>query len=96
MRPSPPLVRDPFLIKIFVGHLISPRKLLDMIEIQKTKRQKTLETYLEIEKKYFSDLSKLEVEEKFQRLVVQRGISHSKNWLKWVEDAEAFVKELST
>ena len=91
---SDAVVRDPFLIKIFAGHLIPPKQILEILSDYRERRLAALDRYLAIERAHFSDPANLSLNLRFQHLVIKRGISHARNWLEWASEVEAFVKGL--
>jgi len=93
---SSALIRDPFLIKIFVGHLVDPKEILEALGQYRQKRVATLERFEAIQRQYFAKPKDLPLEMKFQNLVVKRGISHARNWLEWADEVEEFLESLPT
>lgn len=91
---SSAIVRDPFLVKIFSGHLVAPQKMLRVISQYRAGRHESLKNYLEIERLHFKDVAQLSVEAQYQYLVLKRGIAQAKSFINWADDLESFVKTI--
>lgn len=89
---QPMAVRDELLVKMFVGYLASPQIL--QIELQRHRQihQQKLQAYKELEAQYFSQPTKLALEEKYRYMTLKRGIYEETSWLTWCDEAIELLK----
>lgn len=78
-----PKVRDPLLLKLFAGELWEKDRLIREIEMHRTQWQATLDRYLAIESRYFSEVHQLPIHYQLQHLALVRGIEVNRSWLAW-------------
>lgn len=83
--------KDVFLIKLFVGDLVSPAIILEDLLRHKKTRQSRLRKYMEIEKLYFANADDMSIEKQFQYLTLRRGITFENAWLTWCKEVEEFL-----
>lgn len=87
-----PAMRDAFLIKLFVGHLIERKELVEDLERQKRVVEERQAQFQSIEKKYFEDPSSLPIEQQFTYMTLRKGIIMGNAWLSWCREVENFLK----
>jgi DNA-binding PadR family transcriptional regulator len=93
-QPSEPKPsKDEFLIKLFVGDLVSSEILLEDLLRQKDLHLSKRERYLEIERKYFKDRKTLSTPQRFRHLTLRRGILSETAWLSWCDEVESFLRQ---
>jgi len=85
-------IRDAFLIKLFVGHLIEPKEILEDLERQKQVVETRQEQFQNLEKEYFQNPSSLPIEHQFNYMTLRKGIILGKAWLSWCKEVEDFLK----
>jgi DNA-binding PadR family transcriptional regulator len=86
--------KDDLLVKLFAGELVDDRTILAELAHHQKLHQATLETYLEIERKYFADPATCERRAgRLRYLTLKNGIGFERNWLRWCEDAIAMLTE---
>ncbi len=87
--------REPLLVKLFVGHLSDPRKLIADLERQRLEHEATLVEYRKVEAQYFKDVRQLQTNRKFQRFTLRYGITYEEGWLAWCEEVMEELHEIS-
>ncbi len=92
---SRPKVRDPLLLKMFAGELWEDANLREEIAVHKIQWQATLDKYLAIESRYFSEPDKLPRHYRLQHLALKRGIAVNRSWLAWSEELLAVIEASS-
>jgi DNA-binding PadR family transcriptional regulator len=79
--------KDELLVKIFTGYLVPKEIIIKELENHHLQHQETLNTYLEIEKKYFNGGKQLSQEQKYQYITLRNGIRFEKEWIAWCDEA---------
>lgn len=87
-----PPAKDALLIKIFAGHLVPARILIEVLNKSRAQRMARLKRYEEIERTYFSSPSSLPDDLRFQHLTLRRGIIFEKAWLNWCDETREYLK----
>lgn len=90
---EPPVTRDSFLIKLFVGHLIEPSSILTDLRIQKKAHEERQSHYKNAEEKYFKNVRSLSIKEQYMYLTLRRGILLGKAWLAWCREVEEVLQK---
>ncbi|PAV26545.1 PadR family transcriptional regulator [Tamilnaduibacter salinus] len=88
-----PRVRDPLLLKMFAGELWDIANLKAEIEGHRIHWQATLDRYLAIESRYFSDPENLPFHYRLQHLALLRGIDVNRSWLEWSDNALSVIEK---
>ena len=86
-----PSHKSALLIKLFVGHLISPALLLKEFERVRAEKANELANYLKIEKQYFAKPNKLSKPFQFQYMTLRCGIYDVRAWLAWAEEVKIMI-----
>ncbi|MHA7923556.1 MAG: PadR family transcriptional regulator [Marinobacter sp.] len=81
-----PATRDPLLLKLFAGDLLSNDRLFEELSRYELDWQEELERYREIEQDYFQDVQTLPRHYKLQYLALRRGIMATESWLAWARE----------
>ena len=84
---------DPFLVKVFGGHVVGKKTIVDQINAQMNKHQAQLAIYKEIRSRYFANPKQLLKNYQFQYLALLRGIHYSNMWINWAKDSIRFLEE---
>ncbi|WP_341937184.1 PadR family transcriptional regulator [Marinimicrobium sp. C2-29] len=85
--PSPrPKTRDPLLLKLFAGEFWEDDNALEELSVHRNHWRATLEKYLAIEARYFSEPDGLPRHYRLQYLALKRGIQVNRSWLSWSEE----------
>lgn len=88
MQPSPlPPVKDELLVKLFVGQLVPPLAIRQLLEDQRSQHAEILATYQAIEQNYFAHPQDLSPEMQFQYMTLRNGIHYETGWLAWCDEA---------
>jgi DNA-binding PadR family transcriptional regulator len=87
-------IKDELLIKLFVGHLVPPETLLQLIQQQRVQHQENLATYHSIEREFFANPATLSLAMRCQYLTLRNGIHFETGWLAWCDEALAQVAEM--
>ena len=77
--------KDPLLIKLFAGHLVSRETLLKELLRHKEYHRAKLDEYQRIEKAHFLDKA-FPSNLLFQYLTLRKGIVYEEGWLKWYQE----------
>ncbi len=80
-------MKDELLTKVFVGQLVPPELLLDLLRRQRSLHEESLATYRTIEAEFFGDLATLSQALRCQYLTLRAGIHYELGWLAWCEEA---------
>ncbi len=89
--PASPM-KDEFLTKLFVGHLVPIETLLQQIEEQRSLHAENLATYRTIEK-LFTNPAELSLQLRCQYLTLRNGIHYETGWLTWCDEAIEQLKK---
>jgi hypothetical protein len=73
---------------------VSPTTILAEIDNHRQIHQQRLEEYQNIQKKSFSDPSKLDLTGKYQYLTLRKGIRYETEWLAWCSEAIALLQDI--
>ena len=84
-------MKDELLVKLFAGYVVPVQTMLAELEHHRAQHLERLETYREIEQKYFKNLEMLSIERKYVYLTLRQGIRYETEWLAWCEEAIAFL-----
>ena len=88
--PQPrPAIRDPLLLKLFSGTLLTDDALQRELEVQRAHWYAQKEEYLQIERTFFSAPEHLSRHFRLQYLALRRGILEVETWLQWADELEA-------
>ena len=85
-------VKDALLMKIYSGHLLSPKILLNEMITKQNHTRELLVKYNEIEKKWFSEKHKLSLQEQYIQLTLRSGIIHAEAWIQWSNEVIEFLE----
>jgi DNA-binding PadR family transcriptional regulator len=80
--------KEELLVKLFVGHLVPPGELIQLLRQQRSLHAENLATYHRIEAESFAD-RKLSMEMRCQYLTLRAGIHYETGWLAWFDEAIA-------
>ena len=87
-------VKEEILVKTFVGDLVPPAQLLQVIQDHRQQYEHLLTVYHRIEASYFPDTTQLSTAETFRYLTLRRGIRYATDWIAWCEEALAQIQLL--
>jgi DNA-binding PadR family transcriptional regulator len=82
-----PPTKDELLIKLFVGHLVPPETLIQMLQQQRSRHAENLATYHTIEREGLAKCANLSMEMRCQYLTLRAGIHYETGWLAWFDEA---------
>jgi DNA-binding PadR family transcriptional regulator len=88
--PSP--IKEDMLVKLYVGFLVPKEILIGDLEQLRDIHKERLKLYQEYEKKYFLDVSKMNMKGKYRYLNLRGGISFEAGHVKWCNEAIEFLK----
>jgi DNA-binding PadR family transcriptional regulator len=87
-------VKDEILVKTFVGQLVSPSVLQQELERHRQIHQDKLAMYQQIETE-MKDRPSPDISDRFQYLVLRRGIRYEADCVGWCDEALAMLAERS-
>ena len=87
-----PAVKDPLLIKLFAGELVSAQTLISEIDRHDAINTETLARYRSIEQQYFENPDELPPAGQFMYMTLLRGITARKAWHAWARRVRRFLK----
>ncbi len=82
-----PPTKDELLVKLFVGHLVPPSDLVQLLQQQRSLHADNLAIYHTIEREGFVDPANLSMEMRCQYLTLRAGIHYETGWLNWFDEA---------
>lgn len=85
-------LKDPLLIKVFVGHLVEPEKLLIEIDRQRQIHSEKLKLFLWFEAEHLRGPNSSSLRHQFQHLALRRGILAEKGWISWAKEVHDFLE----
>lgn len=88
--PTP--IKEDMLVKMYVGFLVPKDILIKELEQLRGIHEERLRLYHEYEKKYFSDVKKMNMKGKYRYLNLRSGISFEGGHIKWCNEAIEFLK----
>jgi len=88
-----PPIKDPLLIKLFAGYLVSPNKLLQELNRHQKMTEEKLQQYRGIEEEYFSSPEQLPIASQYMYLTLLRGITARQSWLDWAKQTQEFLQK---
>lgn len=77
--------RDPLLVKLFVGHIADPQKIIADLERKQEIHEKNLKQYQEIESEHFNK-KKMPLNMRFEYYTLRHGILYEEGWLLWCKE----------
>jgi PadR family transcriptional regulator, regulatory protein AphA len=80
-----PVHREPFLIQLFFGSQLDPRKVIDLLRQKRDAHQSQLERFRAIEQHTFSTPN-LSTERLLQRATLELGIRNEQMYIDWIDD----------
>lgn len=86
-------LKDELLVKMFAGELVPKANIIKELKNHRFQHQERLNTYFAIENKHFQNPETLPLEQKFRYLTLRKGISYETEWLRWCDEAIAFLQE---
>ncbi|HEY9601653.1 MAG TPA: PadR family transcriptional regulator [Allocoleopsis sp.] len=86
-------VKDELLVKIFAGHLAPEQSVVEELERHRQLHQEKLETYQDIEQRYFPNPQTLSQPAKFRYLALRKGIGYETDWIAWCDEAISLLKQ---
>ncbi|MES1952765.1 transcriptional regulator [Salinisphaera sp. S4-8] len=86
-----PATRDPLLVKLFAGDLVSSPRLCAELDTHRQTWREQLATYRAIEARYFADPDTLSHRYRLQYLALRRGILNTESWLAWADEVQAVL-----
>jgi DNA-binding PadR family transcriptional regulator len=86
-----PAIKDELLVKLFAGDLVAPAVILSELEHHRAQHQDILDTYQSIERQLFSDISRLNINRRYQYLTLRLGIRLETEWLAWCVEAVELI-----
>lgn len=89
-------VKEEILVKTFVGDLVPPAQLLQVIQDHRQQYAQLLAVYRQIETTYFPEPATLSTAETFRYLTLRRGIRYASDWLAWCDEALLVVQSLES
>jgi DNA-binding PadR family transcriptional regulator len=85
-------MKDELLTKVFVGQLVAPELLVELLQQQRSLHSERLATYRTIEAEFFGNLAELSMALRCQYLTLRAGIHYELGWLAWCEEAIGLVE----
>jgi DNA-binding PadR family transcriptional regulator len=85
-------MKDELLTKVFVGQLVAPELLVELLQQQRSLHTERLATYRTIEAEFFGNLGELSMALRCQYLTLRAGIHYELGWLTWCEEAIGLVE----
>jgi DNA-binding PadR family transcriptional regulator len=82
-------VKEELLVKLFVGHLVPPGELVQLLRQQRSLHAENLATYETIAQQFFAEPETLSLEMRCQYLTLRAGIHYETGWLTWFDEAIA-------
>jgi PadR family transcriptional regulator AphA len=84
-------VNDALLVKLYAGHLVDKKILLQEIQQHKTIHQRMLDTFLALEEEFLSLSPQNKTQYELPYLTLRRGILGEQAWLAWASEVELFL-----
>ncbi|MEA5447350.1 PadR family transcriptional regulator [Leptolyngbya sp. CCNP1308] len=78
--------KDDLLVKLFVGHLVSPETVQATLHHERAQHVAALAAYRDIESKYFLNCETLSPPARFQYITLRNGIHYETSWLTWCDE----------
>jgi DNA-binding PadR family transcriptional regulator len=86
--------KEELLVKLFVGHLVPPVELIQLLQQQRSLHVENLATYESIERENFANSASLSMEMRCQYLTLRAGIHHETGWLAWFDESIAQLYQI--
>jgi DNA-binding PadR family transcriptional regulator len=86
-------VKDDLLVKLFAGHLVDQSMITEELEHHHQQHQETLNTYRQIESRFFENPAECDKFAKLRYLTLLNGIQLEKGWLAWYDEAIAILED---
>ena len=80
-------VKEEFLVKLFVGHLVPLAELVALLQQQRSLHVEHLATYESIEQQFLGHPGVLPMELRCQYLTLRAGIHNETGWINWLNEA---------
>jgi hypothetical protein len=89
--PDAQTLADELLVKLFAGYLVGEEMIVAKLERHAHQHQQRLKIYEEIERQYFAEPESFNAEQRSHYLTLRCGIHYEQGWLRWYEEAQAFL-----